>query len=178
MSNVSTMKHAIAALVALVVIAAPVEAMEDKFVTDAPSSLRLRNTNGVGETHFSGKAAISGSFVALWEDPGSSSPPYLVVRFRPDVKSNPVLPYEKDRPVEDLWLSNTVKALALLVSPTVRSQLRTKRITRVEGDARIVITDYTTRVDCDVRRYFARILSASPSQRIVVASVPLPEMTC
>ena len=172
------MKPIVAALI-VSLIALPVRAEGTNFVTDSPSPFAHPTTDAMGETHFSGRAVVSGNFVALWEDPGEGEVPYLVVRFRPDSKSKSVLPYETGRnQVEEVWLSNTDKALALLVPQSTRIQLIAKRVTKAEGVARIVITSYTTRVDCDVRGYSARILSARLRAKVVTAQVPFREASC
>jgi len=171
------MKLRIAAILSF--LALPVSADEVKFAAESGNIFSSPHTDAMGETHFRGKASISGRYTALWESSSEGETPYLVVRLRPNLKSMSLLPHEVGRgPVEELWLSNTKKALALLVSREIRAKLEVRQLTSVEGDAQVVITSYTTRVDCDVRGYSAKIVSARGLTKVAATTGPIKETSC
>jgi hypothetical protein len=140
------------------------------FESADPSPLKFESVTAWGESNFHGKVKIEGRFLAIREMPGEHGKPYIRLLFKPNKLSQRILPYDKSRGlVTEIWLRNT-ESLSLLASKSQIQELNAGKIKTLSGVAGIVITSYTTGVDCDQRGYNALLSSVSKGSTQVVAS--------
>jgi len=162
-------RNILLALVACLYLAAPGLSAPESFTTDKSSPLKLSKPGKDPDApvRFDGQVDISGRFQLEWKfiarDRG-----HLFALFFPDKESVGLLPYAAgSRPVEELLLSNSEEAVAMLLEPATAQRMLAKDLPDAEGEATVTIRDYRVVVECDQRRYMARLVAAARIEKRV-----------
>jgi hypothetical protein len=169
LKQLTPMKDRLLMLVACLCLATPCLSAPERFTTDMPSPLKLAKPGKEPDAavQFRGQVRIAGRFQIEWS--GINKKPGRVrALFFPDRESTRLLPYPAGgKPVEELLLSNSEEAVAILLEPATAQRILARDLLGAEGEAAVTIGDYRVVVECDHRWYIARLVSASKVEKMV-----------
>jgi hypothetical protein len=166
------MSHFLIALFLFVATATPGYSEDYEFRADKPTPLKLLHPSDKPSISFkfTGHVELSGRFVAAWQVK-SRSQSNLYVAFFPSPDSAALLPrMNTDRPVTELRLTDPRRAATKLLDPTTMRKLLAKEILGAEGEATVLVHQYTISVACDQRWYEAKLLTTSRRHNVTVGA--------
>jgi hypothetical protein len=148
------------------------------FAVDTPTTLKVGKDRGSKLSTFTGKIAVSGTFIARWElDPDEK--PRIFMLFVPDEDSSARLPYDAERGrVREIWIDNNLSMLSRFLPSVAKRELLSKKATSAEVGATAILTQYSTAIDCDKRSYSGVIVSGHPLAPVKLAYGPHAQQSC
>jgi hypothetical protein len=136
--------------------------------------------NSQSVTRFSGRAILKGTFIASLDISEEQYPKNIRLLFFPDLATQAILPHESFYgPVREIRIFNEEEALIALVPPSQLKDFSAGRTRQLSGNSQIMVSSYTTNVDCDIREYSASFLSVvTQPNKILAAKSPRIETGC
>jgi hypothetical protein len=156
----------------------------DAFASIKPTTLTnptRAKDSPVSVMNFRGELTISGRFTVAW---ATNQPDNLLMYFYPDVPSQEQLPYftggqrAQAEAVQEISVWHQKKTLVDLLSQDQYARLMSREIREISGEATVVISNYTSGVDCDRRWYVAQIKKVKQSEALQLAAITNKIASC